>query len=61
MKNPGNSCQIKINFSIQTTRFPMKYNLLCFQIFGRLTSVFPKHTTKLQRDINVKLLKDIND
>ena len=42
-KRPGTSCQIKIHFSIKTTKFLVKYNLLCFQIFGRLIISFTKH------------------
>ena len=42
-KKPGTSYQIKIHFSIQTTKFLMKYNLLCFQIFDRLIISFTKH------------------
>ena len=39
----GNSRQIEMYFSIQTTKFLMKYNLPCFQISGRLTIFFTKH------------------
>ena len=39
----GTSCQIDIHFSIQTTKFVMKYNLRCFQMSGRLAIAFTKH------------------
>ena len=42
-KRPGTSYQIKIHFSIQTTKFLMKYNLVCFQVSGRLIIFFTKH------------------
>ena len=42
-KRPGTSYQIKILFSIKTTKFLVKYNLLCFQIFDRLKISFTKH------------------
>ena len=45
---PHNFCQdcsyqIKVHFSIQTTKFLMKYDLLCFKIVGRLIIFFTKH------------------
>ena len=33
----------KIYFSILTTKFLMKYDLICFHIFDRLTIFFAKH------------------
>ena len=35
-KSAGTSCEIEIVFSTQTIKFLMKYNLICFQISGRL-------------------------
>jgi hypothetical protein len=35
-KSTGTSCHIEIHFSIKTTRFLIRYNLLCFLISGRL-------------------------
>ena len=43
MERTGTSFQIETRFSIQTTKILMKYNLLCFQISGRLTIFFTKH------------------
>jgi hypothetical protein len=34
-KSTDTSCKIEIHFSIQTTKFLIKYNLLCFQISDR--------------------------
>ena len=42
-KSTGTSCLIEIHFSIETTKFLMKCNLLCFQISGRLIISFTKH------------------
>ena len=42
-KRPGTSDEIKIHFSIKTTKFLVKYNLLCFQIFDRLIISFTKY------------------
>ena len=42
-KRPGTSYQIKIHFLVKTTKFLVKYNLLCFQIFDRLIISFTKH------------------
>ena len=39
-KRLGTSFQIKIYFSIQTTKFLIKYNLVCFQISSRLMISF---------------------
>ena len=45
-KSTGTSCQIEIHFSIENTKFLMKYNLVCFQISCRLVifllSMIPK-------------------
>ena len=61
-KRPGNSYQIKIHFSIKTTKFLVKYNLLCFQIFDRLIISFTKHdyqvsTSFMQENKRYKGLK----
>ena len=42
-KSTGTNRQIEIHFSIQTTKFLMKYNLLCFQVFGGLIIFLIKH------------------
>ena len=42
-KRPGTSSPIKINFSIQTNKFLIKYNLVCFQISSRLIISFTRH------------------
>ena len=42
-KRTGTSCEMVINFSSQTSKFLIKYNLLRFQISGRLVIVFTKH------------------
>ena len=36
-KGTGTSCQIEIHFSCQISKFLINYNLLRFQISGRLT------------------------
>ena len=61
-KRPGTSYQIKIHFSIKTTKFLVKYNLLCFQIFDRLIISFTKHdyqvsTSFMQENKRYKGLK----
>ena len=48
-KRPGTSYQIKIHFSIKTTKFLVKYNLLSFQIFDRLKISFTKHDYKVSK------------
>ena len=42
-KGTETTFQKKSFFSIKTTKFFMKYNLLCFQISGRLIIFFTKH------------------
>ena len=42
-KNTGTSCQMEILYSIQTTKFLMKYHLLSFQISVSLIIFFTKH------------------
>ena len=42
-KSTGTSFQIELHFSMQTTKFLMKYNLVCFQISGGLATFFCKH------------------
>ena len=61
-KRPGTSYQIKIHFSIQTTKFLIKYNLVCFQISDRLIISFTKHdyqvsTSFMQENKRYKGLK----
>ena len=43
------SCEIKIHFSIQTTKYLMKYTTLCFQISGRLTIPLLNMITKFNQ------------
>ena len=42
-KSTGTSCQIEIHFWIETTKFLVTYNLLCFKIYGVLAIFFAKH------------------
>ena len=61
-KSTGNSCQIEIHFSSQTSKFLMKYNLPRFQISGELIIFFTKHdykvsTSFIKEDERYKRLK----
>ena len=47
-------CQIEIHFSIQTTKFLMKYNLRCFQIVGGLIIFF----TKYDHSVSTSFIKE---
>ena len=42
-KKTGTSCHIEIDFSSQTSKFLIKYNLLRFQISGGLIIFFTEH------------------
>ena len=55
-KSTGTSCQIKI----QTIQFLINYNLLCFQISGRLIIFFTKHNYLVSTSF-IKEIKDISD
>ena len=50
-KSTGTSCQIKIHFSIRTTKFLMKYNLFRFQTSGRLIIFFNKHNYQVSTSL----------
>ena len=46
-KSTGNSCQIEIHFSWQTSKFFIKYNLIRFPISGGLIIFFTEHDYKV--------------
>jgi hypothetical protein len=53
-KSTGSSFKIEIHFSIETTKFLVKYNLLCFQISGRPKVFF----TENHCQVSISLVKE---
>ena len=45
---------MEFHFSIHTTKFLKNYNLLCFQISGRLTIHFTKHASEVSTNFITK-------
>ena len=61
LKSTGTSCQIGIHFSSQTSKFPIKYNLLWIHISGGLIIFFTKHDYKVSTSFIKKKIQDISD